>query len=178
MVTLCGLQLTPALLFAGLLNVITGLRFRIPMTIQPMKAIAAVAIAERLSEADIVAGGIITRAVILVLGLFRSVNKLAALIPLSIVRGLQLAAGHEVGFGRLLDGRREWLGLWLRQCHNGRALPGRGLASWKVQPVSCGTCDLSRLDLCRWLRRGCTKVCQRRLGCCGISPSFGTAGLG
>ena len=98
MVTLCGLQLTPALLFAGLMNVITGLRFRIPMTIQPMKAIAAVAIAERLSEADIVAGGIITGAVILALGLFRSVDKLAALIPLSIVRGLQLALGMKLAF--------------------------------------------------------------------------------
>jgi hypothetical protein len=98
MVAQCGLQLTPALLFAGLMNVITGLRFRIPMTIQPMKAIAAVAIAERLSEADIVAAGIITGVLMLLLGLFRSTDKLAALIPLSVVRGLQLALGVKLAF--------------------------------------------------------------------------------
>ncbi len=99
MVTLCGLQLAPALLFAGLMNVITGLRFRIPMTIQPMKAIAAVAIAERLSEADILAGGIITGVVILAFGLFQFLDKLAALVPQSVVRGLQLAMGVKLGLG-------------------------------------------------------------------------------
>ncbi len=70
MVTQCGLQLGPALLFAGIMNVITGLWFAIPMVVQPMKAIAAVAIAERLSEAQIIAAGIITGGAVLLLVLF------------------------------------------------------------------------------------------------------------
>ena len=46
MVNRCGLQLGPALFLAGAMNVITGLLFQIPMPVQPMKAIAVVAISE------------------------------------------------------------------------------------------------------------------------------------
>lgn len=41
-----GLNFATALFFAGLFNIITGLTFSIPMAVQPMKAIAAVAITE------------------------------------------------------------------------------------------------------------------------------------
>src|SRR5574341_1464426 len=44
-----GLDFASALFFAGLFNVITGLTFRIPMAVQPMKAIAAVALTEGLA---------------------------------------------------------------------------------------------------------------------------------
>ena len=59
MVNRCGLQLEPALFLAGAMNIATGLLFQIPMPVQPMKAIAAVAIAEGLNEAQILAAGII-----------------------------------------------------------------------------------------------------------------------
>lgn len=44
-----GLNFASALFFAGLFNIVTGLTFSIPMAVQPMKAIAAVALTEGLT---------------------------------------------------------------------------------------------------------------------------------
>lgn len=96
MVNQCGLQLGPALLGAGLMNVVTGLVFRIPMAVQPMKAIATVAIAEGLNESQILTAGIVTGAVLLLLGVTGLINWLNGVIPRSVVRGLQLALGLKL----------------------------------------------------------------------------------
>lgn len=47
-----GLNFASALFFAGLFNIVTGLTFSIPMAVQPMKAIAAVALTEGLTTPD------------------------------------------------------------------------------------------------------------------------------
>lgn len=106
MVNRCGLQLGPALLSAGLLNIVTGVAFGIPMAVQPMKAIAAVAIAEGLNEGQILAAGIVTGGVILILGLTGLINWLNRAMPKSVVRGLQLALGLKLltgGFAMIAD---------------------------------------------------------------------------
>lgn len=96
MVNQCGLQLAPSLLFAGLMNIVTGFVFRIPMPVQPMKAIAAVAIAEGLNESQIISAGLCTGLVILFLGITGLINWLNRIIPKSVVRGLQLALGLKL----------------------------------------------------------------------------------
>ena len=63
-----GLSFASALLFAGLFNIVTGLIFSIPLAVQPMKAIAAVALTEGLTAPQIVAAGATVSLVILVLG--------------------------------------------------------------------------------------------------------------
>ncbi len=106
MVHQCGLQLGPALLSAGAMNIVTGLVFHIPMAVQPMKAIAAVAIAEGLNESQIIAAGLCTGAVILLLGLTGLIEWLNRVIPKSVVRGVQLALGLKLltgGFGMIAD---------------------------------------------------------------------------
>jgi MFS superfamily sulfate permease-like transporter len=109
MVNRCGLQLVPTLIGTGLMNIVSGLLFRIPMPVQPMKAIAAVAIAEGLNEGQILSAGIITAAVILLLGVTGLINALARAIPRSVVRGLQLALGLKLlthGFGLIAETQR------------------------------------------------------------------------
>ena len=93
MVNRCGLQLGPALFCAGLMNVVTGLVFCIPMPVQPMKAIAAVAIAEGMTESQIITAGLITAAVILLLAIVGVIGWLSKAIPKSVIRGLQVALG-------------------------------------------------------------------------------------
>jgi len=88
-----GLNFATALFFAGFFNIITGLSFSIPMAVQPMKAIAAIAITEGLSVNEIVAAGATVSAVILVLGLTGLIGWLNSAIPKSVVRGVQLALG-------------------------------------------------------------------------------------
>jgi len=88
-----GLDFAAALFFAGLFNVVTGLTFAIPMAVQPMKAIAAVALTEGLTVPQILAAGISVSAVLLLLGVTGLIDRLNRAIPRSVVRGLQLALG-------------------------------------------------------------------------------------
>ena len=96
MVDVCGLQLGPALLFAGVMNVIAGLIFGIPACIQPMKAIAAVAIAEHLSESEIAAAGVMTGSAMLLLVFLGLTGWLQTAVPKTVVRGVQLALGLKL----------------------------------------------------------------------------------
>ncbi|MCH7872119.1 MAG: putative sulfate/molybdate transporter [Planctomycetes bacterium] len=112
MVHQCGLQIGPALLCGGAMNIVSGFLFRIPMPVQPMKAIAAVAIAEGLNESQILAAGIVTGGVILLLGMTRLIDVLNRAIPRSVVRGLQLALGLKLlsgGFGMIAE-TGTWIG--------------------------------------------------------------------
>lgn len=88
-----GLNFATGLFFAGLFNIVTGLFFAIPMAVQPMKAIAAVALTEGLTVPQIVAAGATVSAVILVLGVTGLIGWLNRAVPKSVVRGLQLALG-------------------------------------------------------------------------------------
>jgi MFS superfamily sulfate permease-like transporter len=91
-----GLDITSALFFAGLFNIVTGLAFSIPMAVQPMKAIAAVAIAERLTREQILAAGISTSLVIFILGVTGLITVVNRAIPKPVVRGLQLGLGLQL----------------------------------------------------------------------------------
>lgn len=88
-----GLDFGASLFFAGLFNLVTGFIFTIPMAVQPMKAIATVAITSKLPVSQILAAGITVSLIILVLGVTGLINDLNRAIPKSVVRGLQLALG-------------------------------------------------------------------------------------
>lgn len=93
MVVYCGVQLGPALFCAGAMNVTTGLLFGIPMPVQPMTAIAAIAIDDGMNESQIITAGIGTAVVILLLALTGLMGWLNRVIPRSVVRGMQLGLG-------------------------------------------------------------------------------------
>jgi hypothetical protein len=88
-----GLDFAAALFFAGLFNVVTGLWFAIPMAVQPMKAIAAVALTQGLTAPQILAAGASVSLLVLVLGLTGLIDWLNRAIPKPVVRGLQLGLG-------------------------------------------------------------------------------------
>lgn len=96
MVVTCGLQLSPTLILTGVMNIATGLLFGIPMPVQPMKAIATIAIDERLSESELLAAGIVTGAFVLLLGWIGRIDRLAGRLPRAVIRGIQLALGLKL----------------------------------------------------------------------------------
>lgn len=105
-----GLSFAAALFFAGLFNVVTGLAFSIPMAVQPMKAIAAVALTEGLTVPQILAAGATVSLVILVLGLTGLIDWLNRVVPKSVVRGLQLALGLSLLMKgmQMVAGTNQW----------------------------------------------------------------------
>jgi len=111
MVNKCQLDLGSALLFAGIFNVITGFLFAIPIAVQPMKAIAAVAIAEGLTVNQILTAGILTGLVIFLCGITNMIDWLNRWIPKPVVRGLQLALGLKLlmaGFTMITGTNQFW----------------------------------------------------------------------
>lgn len=88
-----GLDFAAGLFFAGLFSLTTGLAFAIPLAVQPMKAIAAVALTEGLTPGEIVAAGAVVSAVVLILGLTGLIGWLQRSVPKNVIRGLQLALG-------------------------------------------------------------------------------------
>jgi len=69
--------------------IIAGLYYRLPIPIEPMKAIGAVVIAGGLSSGEIVASGLIVGALFLLLGLVGGMTWLGDRIPKSVIRGVQ-----------------------------------------------------------------------------------------
>jgi hypothetical protein len=53
-----SIDLSSTLVFSGLANIITGLVFGVPLPVQPMKAIAAVAISQKFTKDETAAAGL------------------------------------------------------------------------------------------------------------------------
>jgi hypothetical protein len=88
-----SIYLAPALFFAGLSNIITGYSWDVPMCVQPMKAIAAVAISEALSVEQVTAAGMWMGVFCVVLGSTQLIELVNIIVPVTVVSGLQLGVG-------------------------------------------------------------------------------------
>lgn len=89
----CHFDLGMVLICAGLMNLWTGWRFRQPIPVQPMKAIAAVAITQGMRSGEIAAAGLVVGAVMIGLALSDSIRWAAQWVPKAVVRGIQLGVG-------------------------------------------------------------------------------------
>ncbi len=90
-------KLSPSTVFLsfGLFYLITGFYYRLPVPVQPLKAVGAIAIAYPLvvTESVIGASGIIFGIILLLLSISGTVNTLAKLFTQPVVRGIQLSLG-------------------------------------------------------------------------------------
>ena len=102
-----SVHFVPALFFAGLWNFATGLLWDVPMCVQPMKTIAAVALADGLSRVQVSLAGLLVAAFVLLLGLTRGVVVVNNAVPIAVVRGMQLGLGLSLarrGINLITDG--------------------------------------------------------------------------
>ncbi|CAK7235852.1 hypothetical protein SBRCBS47491_009436 [Sporothrix bragantina] len=88
-----SISLSSTLVFSGIFNIATGLWFGIPLPVQPMKAIAAAAIGSSIGLRDTVAAGALVSAVVLLLAVTGLLRRLSEVVPLPVVKGIQLGAG-------------------------------------------------------------------------------------
>lgn len=86
-------SLSSTLVFSGIYNIITGLFFGIPLPVQPMKAIAAVAIARSFSNGTIAAAGLFVSACVLVFSITGLLHWFNNVIPIPVIKGIQVGAG-------------------------------------------------------------------------------------
>ncbi len=85
-----GVNVSYAFLGVGLWFIIAGLYYRLPIPIEPMKAIGAIAIAEGLTAGEIAASGIIIGIFLLLLGYGKGMERIRRVIPVSVIRGIQV----------------------------------------------------------------------------------------
>ncbi|XP_031105804.1 molybdate transporter 2 [Ipomoea triloba] len=99
----CNLDLSTTLIFTAIYNIATGLIFGIPMPVQPMKSIAAVAVSEspHLTLAQIATAGLSTAATLFILGATGLMSFFYHFIPLPVVRGVQLSQGLSFAFSAI-----------------------------------------------------------------------------
>jgi len=95
MILINKLSPSTVLLAFGLFYIATGYYYRLPVPVQPLKAVGAIAIAypALITEPVIGASGIIFGALLLLFALTGIVDKLAKLFTQPVVRGIQLSLG-------------------------------------------------------------------------------------
>ena len=93
MILVNGLDPTGLFLVVGLLYVLAGLYFGVPVAVQPMKVVGAYAVATAAGAGQVGASGLLLGAVLLVLGVTGLVDRAARYVPRAVVRGVQLSTG-------------------------------------------------------------------------------------
>jgi len=88
-----GINATIALLVVGLTYVAVGFYYKIPIPVQPLKAVAIIAIAGGFSAETIAAAGIIMGLFMLVLAATGLVDQLSRVFTKPVIRGIQVALG-------------------------------------------------------------------------------------
>lgn len=92
-IVICGMDPTGVLVMMGLANIVTGLAYRLPMPIEPMKVIAVVAIAQGWDPGTIHATGLATGLIWVLLSLSGLVTLIARVTPREVTLGIQVALG-------------------------------------------------------------------------------------
>ena len=93
LISLNHMNPTAVFLTAGLAYLLSGAYFKIPMAVQPFKAVAAIALALQLPPSSIASAGLLMGILLAIIGFTNLVTPLARLFTLPIIRGIQLGLG-------------------------------------------------------------------------------------
>ena len=98
-----NLDSASALILFGVMQVLTALRYRMPMPVQPLKAVAALVIAQKISANVLFGGGLAIGLLMLLLTVTGLVDLLARVVPKAVVRGIQFGLGLQLATLALKD---------------------------------------------------------------------------
>src|SRR6266446_6261581 len=84
------------LIMFGAMQILTGLAYRMPMPVQPLKAMAAIVITQQTAPEILYGAGIAIGLTMLILALSGALTWLARVVPKSVVRGIQFGLGLQL----------------------------------------------------------------------------------
>jgi hypothetical protein len=87
------LDAASVLVVFGAMQIFTALRYRLPMPVQPLKAMAALVIAQGISGSVLHGAGLAIGVFMLLLTFTGGIDAIGRFVPLTVVRGLQLGLG-------------------------------------------------------------------------------------
>jgi Molybdate transporter of MFS superfamily len=91
------------LILFGVMQILTALRYRIPMPVQPLKAMAALVISQKLGGPVLYGAGLAVGVTMLVLSITGLVDWLARVVPKPVIRGIQFGLGIQLASLALKD---------------------------------------------------------------------------
>lgn len=91
-----GMDSAGVLIVFGLMQVFSGLWYRLPMPVQPLKAFAALVIAQKIPGRVIFGGGLAIGVSMFVLSVTGLIDALARLVPKPVVRGIQFGLALQL----------------------------------------------------------------------------------
>ena len=91
-----GINSASVLILFGLMQVFTGLWYRMPMPVQPLKAFAALVIAQKIKGPVIFGGGLAIGISMFFLSVTGLIDELARLVPKAVVRGIQFGLALQL----------------------------------------------------------------------------------
>lgn len=98
-----NLDATSVLIMFGVMQILTGLRYRIPMPVQPLKAMAAIVIAQKVSGSVLYGAGLAIGITMFILSVTGLIDWLARIVPKSVIRGIQFGLGLQLATLALKD---------------------------------------------------------------------------
>ncbi|ELZ33577.1 putative sulfate/molybdate transporter [Halorubrum tebenquichense] len=103
---LTDVSLPHALVAFGVFQVVWGVRYGLPVSVEPMKALAALAIAGALTYAELALAGLVLGVLLLAIGLTGTLAYVERWIGEPVIRGVQFAVGLvllETGIGLAVE---------------------------------------------------------------------------
>lgn len=99
------ISLPTTLVFSGLANILTGVFFGIPLPVQPMKAIAAVALARGFDKDQVASAGLFVAGVVGFLSITGLIQWFTRTIPIPVIKGIQVGTGLSLVIfgGKLIE---------------------------------------------------------------------------
>lgn len=98
-----GMDSASALTLFGVMQVLTALRYRMPMPVQPLKAMAALIIGLKIPASTVFGAGLAVGVIMLALTLTGGIGWIARVVPKVVVRGIQLGLGLQLAGIALRD---------------------------------------------------------------------------
>lgn len=96
MILVANLDAASVLIMFGLMQLLTALLYGLPMPTQPLKAVAAIVITQRISAGVLYGGGLAVGIIMLVLTVAGLTDWLALKVPKVVIRGIQFGLGLQL----------------------------------------------------------------------------------
>jgi len=101
-ISIVGLNPAGIFLTLGITNIVLGLKFNLPLPVQPQKTIGTIAISKSWSPNVVISTGFGTGVIWFVLGFSKKLNKIVSKVPIIAVRGIQLGLAFILGWTGIL----------------------------------------------------------------------------
>src|SRR2546428_13674192 len=96
MILIAKLDTAGVLIMFGLMQIFTGAFYRMPMPVQPLKAMAVLVITQKLSGRILYGGGLAIGIMMLALATTGLIDWVAKAVPKSVGRGIQFGVGLQL----------------------------------------------------------------------------------